>query len=121
MVTTLEKLLKANRWRIRNGKMASDETYGFNGAFLVPIDGAMWHVIISDGMGWKHLSITNAERKVLPSWNVMCRAKDLFFADDEWTVQFMPAKDDNINDHPFCLHIWMPLNEEMPRPSVVQV
>jgi len=119
--TTLEKLIRANRWRIRTGRYASEDQDGWNGAFLVPIDGEMWHVMISDGMGWKHLSITNAQKKSLPSWGVMCRVKDLFFSDDEWCVQFHPAKDDNINDHPYCLHLWMPLNETMPRPSIILV
>ena len=116
MATTLEKLIKANRWRVRTGPFASTEVDGWNGSFYVPIDGEMWHVRISDGCGWKHLSISNAQRKVLPSWTIMCRAKALFYADDEWAVQYMPAKEDNVNDCPWCLHIWTPLDEPLPKP-----
>ena len=119
--TALEKLMRANRWRIRTGPRASEDVDGWNGAFLVPIDGEMYFVMISDGMGWKHLSISNAQKKVLPTWTAMSRVKACFFADDEWAVQFFPAKEDYVNDHNFCLHIWMPLDEPMPHPSIVLV
>jgi hypothetical protein len=120
-MTALEKLSRANRWRVRKGRIASDETYGWNGAFLVPMEGELWHVIISDRMGWKHLSASNAQKKILPGWNVMCRLKDAFFDDEDLVVQFHPAKADNIDDHPYCLHLWMPLDEPLPKPSFVFV
>jgi hypothetical protein len=121
-MTSLEKLIRANRWRIRKDHAyASEDADGWNGAFLVPIDGDIWHILISDQLGWKHLSITNAQKKMMPSWRIMCRAKDLFYGDDEWAVQYMPAKEDNINDHPFCLHLWMSLDEQMPKPPFVFV
>jgi hypothetical protein len=96
--------------------MGSDETYGWNGAFLVPLGGDLWHVVISDGEGWKHLSIKNAQSRKLPTWTVMCRVKACFFGDDEWAVQYFPAKADYINDCEWCLHLWLPLNSELPRP-----
>ena len=120
-MTCLEKLVRANRWRIKTGELGSDETAGFNGAFLVPMEGEMWQVILSDGMGWRHLSITNAQRHQMPSWNIMCRVKELFFGDDDWCVQFHPAKEDYINDHPWVLHLWQPLNEKLPTPYVFMV
>ena len=120
-MTALEKLVRANRWRIKTGKLASDETSGFNGAFLVPLDGELWYVIISDDLGWRHLSVTNAQKKVIPPWTIMCRLKDAFFADQEWAVQYHPAKDDNVNDHAYCLHLWSPLNEELPKPPIFMV
>jgi len=36
----------------------------------------------------------------------MVYIKNLFFEADEWVVQFMPPPDNNINTHPFCLHMW---------------
>jgi hypothetical protein len=119
--TALEKLLRANRWRVRTGKYASEDVDGWNGVFLVPIDGELYHVMIGDGMGWKHLSVTNAQRKVLPTWSAMARLKACFFGDDEWAVQYFPAADDYVNDHPFCLHIWMPLDETLPHPNIALV
>lgn len=134
MRTCLEKLSRANRWRIRVGSKlpinippkfaadwGTDEIDGWNGHFLVPLEGDLWHVILSDGMGWRHLSVTNAQRLVLPSWNIMCRLKESFFGDDAWVVQFHPAKEDNINDHPYCLHLWESLDEKFPVPPIVTV
>jgi hypothetical protein len=121
MATCLEKLRRAERWRIRKGPGASDETEGWNGAFLVPLEGELWHVIISDKMGWRHLSVSNAQKKVLPTWGIMCRLKDAFFGDADWVCQWHPAKEDYINDHPFCLHLWQALDEPMPHPHWVYV
>lgn len=115
-MTCLEKLCRANRWRIKTGTMASDETHGWNGAFLVPLEGEMWQVIISDGGGWRHLSVANAQRRLMPSWNIMCRLKELFFDDESWVMELHPAKSAYINDHPFCLHLWEPLSEKLPVP-----
>jgi hypothetical protein len=120
-MTSLEKLVRANRWRIKTGKHASDETYGFNGDFLVPLEGDLWLVRISDKMNWRHLSISNAQLRKLPSWTVLCRVKDSFFGDEEWAVQYFPAKDDYVNDCEWCLHLWQPIDSEFPKPSVVLV
>lgn len=121
VMTTLEKLTRANRWRIKTGKMASDESAGWNGCFLVPLEGHMWHVQISDGQGWRHLSISNAQSRTLPSWTVMCRVKESFYDDAEWVVQFHPPKAEYINDHPYCLHLWSPLDEKLPVPHYTLV
>jgi len=120
-MTCLEKLIRANRWRIRQGKYASDDTAGWNGQFLVPLDGELWLVQISDGEGWRHLSVSNAQKKLIPSWYTMCRLKSSFFGDEDWVVQFHPGKSDYINDHPSCLHLWQPLNDELPHPSFTLV
>lgn len=110
--------MRANRWRIKHGKYASEDTDGWNGQFLVPIGGELYLIMISDGMGWKHLSISNAQRKKLPDWTAMRQAKNLFFADEDWACQFFPAKDDYINDSEWCLHIWQPLDEPLPHPGI---
>jgi hypothetical protein len=120
-MTHLEKLLKANRWRVQTGKYASEDTDGWNGQFTVPIRGEVYLVMISDGLGWRHLSISNVQKKLLPDWHAMARARDLFFADDSWVVQFHPPKEDHIDDHPYCLHLWESLHEPMPHPSFVLV
>ena len=122
MATSLEKLCRANRWRVRKGQFASSDSDGFNGHFLVHLEGELWLVIVSDQLGWKHLSVTNAQKKtVMADWTVMCRLKDAFFSDDDWVVQFHPAKNDHINDHPYCLHLWQSLDEPMPHPPFVFV
>jgi len=120
-MTCLEKLSRANRWRVRTGRMASDETAGWNGYFLIPIDGQIWQIQIADGMGWKHLSATNAQKHQLPSWQIMVRLKSLFFSDEEWVVMYIPAQEDYVNDHPYVHHLWAPLDEKLPIPPIVLV
>lgn len=120
-MTTVEKLRRVERHRITKGEFASNETSGWNGYFMVPLDGEIYFVRISDGLGWRHLSVSNAQHKVLPPWQAMCRLKDMFFGDESWVVQYHPAKEDYVNDHPFTLHLWEPLNEELPKPPVFLV
>jgi hypothetical protein len=121
MATCLEKLRRAERWRVKAGQFGSSETDGFNGHFLVPLDGELWFCRISDGWGWRHVSVSNAQRKMLPTWAIMCRVKEAFFSDESWVVQYHPAKTDYVNDHELVLHLWEPLEENLPHPPVILV
>lgn len=74
-------------------------------------------VIWSYGGGWEHVSIDGKKR--LPDWNEMCELKDMFFADDECCVQYHPPKSEYVNNAPYCLHIWKPIEQysgKMPTP-----
>jgi hypothetical protein len=116
VATCVEKLRKAERWRIMKGEHASCELDGWNGHFLIPMEGDIWLVRISDGWGFRHLSISNAQSRKLPSWTVMCRMKEAFFSDEDWCVQYFPPKTEYINDCGWCLHLWQPLNDPLPTP-----
>lgn len=63
-------------------------------------------IIVSDGMGWDHVSVSLATR--CPTWEEMAAVKELVFRDDEVVMQLHPAKKDHVNYHPFCLHLWRP-------------
>ena len=78
-------------------------------------------VIWSNGGGWEHVSVAPYKRSHTPTWDEMCRLKDVFFHDDEVVVQFHPAKSDYVNNVPNCLHLWRPLNEVMPTPPSIMV
>lgn len=76
-------------------------------------------VLVGSGDGWDHISIhveLNGEKKRCPTWEEMSFIKDLFFEDNEWTVQYHPAKSNHINLHPYVLHIWKPIDKELPVP-----
>lgn len=73
-------------------------------------------VIWSFGGGWEHVSIAPYKHSYVPSWEDMCKLKDMFFYDNEWVVQFHPAKSEYVNNMPNCLHLWRPINETMPTP-----
>ena len=103
-------------------KYISDDSFGFNGMFRIPLlEGGTVRCIASDGMGWQHVSVTVEGDKRPPRWSVMCWIKDLFWEDEDWVIQFHPAKSEYVNHHPACLHLWRPLNEKMPLPDSIMV
>lgn len=56
-----------------------------------------------------------------PKWNEMCIIKEMFFEDDEVVMQLHPKKEDYVNDHPYCLHLWKPQEVEIPTPPTFMV
>lgn len=44
------------------------------------------------------------------------RKSDLFWNEDEWVVQYHPARAAHINVHPHCLHLWRSRKHEFPTP-----
>jgi len=86
------------------------------GAFEIPspVDQAPMTVIASIGEGWEHVSVSRTNR--CPNWPEMDHIKRLFFRDNETVMQLHVPIQDHINFHPNCLHLWRPLNAEIPRP-----
>ena len=76
-------------------------------------------VIFSWGGGWEHVSISPLNKRIVPSWDEMCKLKDMFFLPEEWVVQFHPAESEYVNNMPNCLHLWRPINEKMPTPPSI--
>lgn len=91
------------------------------GVFNVPspTDKAMLRVVASNGGGWDHVSVSRHNR--CPNWNEMEHVKRLFFKDDETAMQLHVPPSEHLSLHPFCLHIWRPLNQEIPRPPAIMV
>lgn len=71
-------------------------------------------IVFSWGMGWDHVSVSFSNR--CPTWEEMCQVKDMFFNEDECVVQYHPPKKEYVNVHPYCLHLWRPQNEVVPKP-----
>ncbi len=97
--------------------------HGNNGAFEIALSGrTKAFVIASDGEGWEHVSIhvkSQLKKEWItrtPSWPEMCKIKDIFWDAEDCVVQYHPPKSDYINNHPHCLHLWRPVNKEIPRP-----
>lgn len=76
-------------------------------------------VVFSWGAGWEHVSVAPLNRRIVPSWDFMCKVKDMFFNPEEWAVQFHPAKSEYVNNLPNCLHLWRSLNEPQPIPPSI--
>lgn len=81
--------------------------------------GTFYTFICSWGGGWEHVSIS--KRGCTPSWDEMCFFKDLFWKEDETVVQFHPGRSSYVNMHKHCLHLWRPIDREIPLPPVWMV
>src|SRR5580765_4301097 len=91
-----------------------------NGWFLIPYRGVTLKVIASDGEGWDHVSVSLKHRT--PTWDELEFIRALFFRDDETVMQLHVPREDHVNVHPFCLHLWRPNDgREIPRPRALLV
>lgn len=73
-------------------------------------------VIWSTGAGWEHVSVSPESKRIVPTWDDMCKIKDIFFGDDEAVIQIHPPKDEYVNNMPNCLHLWRCSYKEMVLP-----
>ena len=109
--------------RVRTGRLASDTTYGNNGAFTLSASdspsGAALNIVASDGGRWEHVSVDAGDR--CPTWEEMCFVKDLFWRPDETVIQYHPAESDYVNMHPTTLHLWRPVGQSIPTPPPIMV
>jgi len=111
-----------------------DSERALGGAFMVPVATvrqglrrtAYLRVIASAGADqrdknfkWDHVSVSHGDR--CPTWEEMDYIKRLFFKPDEWAFQLHPAGGENISNHPYCLHIWRPLDAAIPLPPSIMV
>lgn len=95
----------------------SDSTYGFNGLFRIPHNGNVVRCLCSDQMDWQHVSVSvEGEVKRSPRWEIMCYVKSLFWEDEDWVVQFHPARSQYVNCHPACLHLWRYTGKDFTQP-----
>lgn len=78
-------------------------------------------VIWSYGGGWEHVSVSPFKKHITPSWDDMCKIKDMFFEEEETVVQYHPSKSEYVNNMPNCLHLWRPLVDVMPTPPSIMV
>jgi len=137
--------IKATRGleRIKTGQCASTDKDERNGAFtlwLTPRRRAF--MIVSDSTHltdaehpeiskldpWEHVSVhikyRNLNQKVsmmTPDWDEMCRVKDVWFGLGEMVIQFHPPQTEYVNTHQHVLHLWKPVNQEIPHPPKIYV
>jgi len=92
-----------------------------NGCFKIRLQGSRLEfvVIASTGHGWEHVSVSTAER--CPRWKEMEQIKQLFFEPHEAVMQLHPPENAYVNIHPYCLHLWRPIDQEIPMPPLWMV
>jgi len=113
-----------NDRRVKVGRYASDDSAGCNGLFFIsnmrikaPRDEVrILRVIASDGEGWEHVSVSLPHRT--PTWKEMDFIKRMFWDDDDCVMQLHPPRGDWVNNHPYCLHLWRPVGDYIPRPPM---
>lgn len=93
------------------------------GAFRIPRKGQHIFCIASIDAGlWEHVSVTVAypgrQPKRCPIWDEMCFVKDLFWDEEDEVIQFYPKKSNYANLHPFCLHLWRPVDDCLKLPKL---
>ena len=104
---TLEEIRKTPNLFIK-GETEND---GMGGSYYDKDSGKYLNFIFSYQMGWEHLSVSMPSRT--PTWDMMCRMKDIFWNEDETCIEYHPAKSQYVNMHKHCLHIWRPvLNDD---------
>ncbi|MGY6278177.1 DUF7694 domain-containing protein [Methylomonas sp. MgM2] len=107
--------------RLKTGPLASNSSYGNNGIFFVK-SLKLQRVLrcqASDDFGWEHVSVSLPTR--CPSWAEMCQIKDLFWDPDDCVLQYHPPQSDYVDCHPFCLHLWRPVDQAILRPPAILV
>lgn len=63
-------------------------------------------VIVSRDADLWHLSISRRDR--LPSYEELKSARYQFLPDVDYAIQVFPPKENFVNVHGFCLHLWEP-------------
>ncbi len=120
---------RIERYRVRSGPMASRSGYGANGAFQIPFGPVLLTVVASDGIDWRasglpdpvfeHVSVSLVAR--CPTWAEMDFVKRLFWRDDETVLQLHVPRDQHVNYHEYCLHLWKPVGVAIPLPPTITV
>lgn len=120
----MRNLTELENYRVRDmeRKLGVNGDSG-NGYFKVYINGRSFFVVASNGGRWEHISVSlcNQKRKACPTWEEMCEIKDMFFEAEERVVQYHPPKSEYVNMHPYCLHLWRPIDSDLPFPPSIFV
>lgn len=119
-------------------QLKSSTIDGNNGAFHIPSSEMGWTLALicsdsteADGRGydkWEHVSV-HAYRRVwpgklamrTPTWEEMAFVKDVCWDEEDVVMQLHPKKSEYVNNHPHVLHLWRPVNTEIPTPPSIFV
>lgn len=111
-------------------KIKAEKKNGFGGSIL-PVEykngkakiiqdyDKVLNFMFSWACGFEHLSVSTTVKT--PTWEQMCKMKDIFWNEDEVCMQLHPAKENYIDNMSYCLHIWRPINKEIPTPPNLMV
>lgn len=106
---TFEEIKKNTRIAVIN-----EGVDGFQGIIAMPT----WKgsLIVSKGGGWEHVSVSPEKHRIVPTWDDMCRLKDMFWNENEAVIEVHPVKADYVNNVSNCLHLWRCYYKDMVLP-----
>lgn len=81
----------------------------------------IYNLIVSWGLKWEHVSVSIIDENRCPTWEEMCFIKNLIWDMEECVIQYHPPESLYVNNHPYVLHLWKPLEEEIPMPPKIFV
>ncbi len=88
-----------------------------NGCFHIREMGL--RVIASNGMGWEHVSVS--KKTMVPNYEEMVWCKNMFWHAEDCAMQLFVPASEHIDCHSYCLHIWRPIDVEIPVPPPILV
>jgi hypothetical protein len=114
---TIEEI-KGNRKYIYSGglEIAKDGMRGY-----LNVDNVNMTFVASWGCGWDHVSVAPLKSNKMPTWDQMCKVKEIFFREDEAVIQIHPPKDQYVNNKSNCLHLWRSNDKKMLLPPSFMV
>lgn len=67
-------------------------------------------IILVDHRLWLHVSVSSEK---IPGYKILSLVKDIFIGEDKAAIQVFPVKQNYVNDHKTCLHLWSCLEGEI--------
>jgi hypothetical protein len=98
----------------RRVRLEGRDDDGIAFVMLSPFGAGVLRVIATSGCGWDHVSVSLVDRT--PTWEEMSVVRDLCFEPEECCMELHVPRSEHINHHPYCLHLWRPLDAEIPQP-----
>lgn len=114
----LNEILNNNQFRLLR-KIEEEDVLRLEGYFFDPVNQKRYLVFFTVQYGWEHASCGTDTKT--PTWDVMCRIKDIFWRPDECCVEYHPKEEDYVNMHEHTLHIWKEVGKEFNTPPTIMV
>lgn len=85
--------------------------------YRIPFNGIKLTVIATldtddNGITWENVSVSLKNR--LPTWQELKFIKMLFWDPEDEVLQFFPPQSQYVDVHKNCLHLWRPINVDLP-------
>lgn len=101
-------------------KIENEEQIQIRAYYTDPVTRKRYWCKFTSALGWEHVAVSpQPQRGKTAEWDVMCKIKDIFWEEEECCIEYHPRKSQYVNNNETCLHIWKPLNIELPEPPTI--